>query len=58
MTFCALARENLMPADFSVHSTPEILETFEICTFFCEKWLLSHVSRAPKSSFSMQAWNV
>ena len=58
MTFDALASEILMPADFSVLRTPEILETFEIRTFFCEKWLLSHVSRASKSSFPMQAWNV
>ncbi|WP_157200747.1 hypothetical protein [Marvinbryantia formatexigens] len=34
MTFCTLAVEILMPADFSVLRTPEILETFEIRTFF------------------------
>ena len=33
----------------------EILKTFEIRSFFQEKWLLSHVLRVPKSCFFMQA---
>ena len=33
----------MMPTDFSAFHALEILKTFEIRSFFCEKWLLSHV---------------
>ena len=44
--------------DFSALCALEILKTFEIHSFFCEKWLLSHVLRVPKSYFVMQAWQI
>ena len=34
--------------DFSALRAPEILKTFEIRSFFYEKWLLSHVLAGPK----------
>ncbi len=45
----------LIPTDFSAFHAHEILKTFEIRSFFYEKWLLSHVLRVPKSCFFMQA---
>ena len=45
----------MMLTDFFAFHAPEILKTFEIRTFFCEKWLLSHVLRVPKSCIFMQA---
>ena len=38
----------MIPTDFFVFRTLEILKTFEICSFFYEKWLLSHVLRGAK----------
>ena len=45
----------LIPTDFSAFHAHEILKTFEIRSFFYEKWLLSHVLRVSKSCFFMQA---
>ena len=45
----------MMLTDFFAFHAPEILKTFEIRTFFCEKWLLSHVLRVLKSCIFMQA---
>ena len=39
----------IIPTDFFVFHTLEILKTFEIRSFFYEKWLLSHVLWIPKS---------
>ena len=38
----------MIPTDFSAFHAPEILKTFEIRSFFYEKWLLSHVLWVPK----------
>ena len=45
----------LIPTDFSAFYTLEILKTFEIRSFFQEKWLLSHVLWVPKSCFFTRA---
>ena len=45
----------LMLTDFFAFHVHEILKTFEIRTFFCEKWLISHVLWVPKPSIFMQA---
>ena len=34
--------------EFLVLCTFEILKTFEICTFFYEKWMLPHIFAVPK----------
>ena len=47
----------MMPTDFSAFHAPEILKTFEIRSFFYEKWLLSHVLQVPKSCIFVQARN-
>lgn len=39
----------LMLSDFSRFALPKIRKTFEIRSFFFEKWLLSHVWRVKKS---------
>ena len=49
------AFDPLMLTDFFAFHAHEILKTFKIRTFFCEKWLLSHVLWVPKSSIFMQA---
>ena len=49
------AFDPLMLTDFFAFHAHEILKTFKIRTFFCEKWLLSHVLWIPKSSIFMQA---
>ncbi len=41
-------RKKYDTTDFFVLRTPEILKTFEIRSFFFEKWLLSHVFSVPK----------
>ena len=46
----------MIPTDFSAFHALKILKTFEIRSFFIEKWLLSHVLWVPKSCFFMQAW--
>ena len=47
--------EPIMHTDFFAFYAPEILKTFEMRSFFCEKWLLSHVFWVPKSCIFMQA---
>ncbi|MGN0359582.1 MAG: hypothetical protein ACI4EM_02450, partial [Hominisplanchenecus sp.] len=41
------AFDPMMPSDFSALRAPKIRKTFEIRSFFFEKWLLSHVLRDP-----------
>ena len=43
----------MIPTDFFAFQALEILKTFEIRSFFCEKWLLSQVLRVPKSCIFM-----
>ena len=45
----------MIPTDFSAFHAPKILKTFEIRSFFIEKWLFSHVLWVQKSCFFMQA---
>ena len=43
----------MIPTDFFAFHALKILKTFEIRSFFYEKWLLSHVLRVPKSCIFM-----
>ena len=42
-----------MIPDFYSLRAPEILKTFEIRSFFYEKWLLSHVLAGHKGAYSL-----
>ena len=46
----------MIPTDFFVFHTLEILKTFEIRSFFKEKRLLSHVLAEPKTYFCKQKY--
>ena len=46
----------MIPTDFFVFHTLEILKTFEIRSFFKEKRLLSHVLAEPKTYFCEQKY--
>ena len=48
----------IIPSDFSALHALKILKTFEIRTFFYEKWLLSHVFGVVKSYFFVRVQKI